>query len=468
MDDDFKSLFYPESVAVFGAKKDRIEYTLSFKETKFPPDKVFLLSDTETEVFGFKCWKSIFDFSDPIDLAIICLRPEYVLQAIEDCKEKGVKFVHIFTAGFGEKDAEGKELENKIIKSTEKNKSPRILGPNCMGVYCPDGKIAFGPTFPKESGPVAFISQSGALAIRFVFDGIYRGFKFSKMISLGNSIDLTILDFIEYLDQDPDSKIICIYIEGLTDGQKLIKSLKNTTKPVIILKGGVSQVGKRAVQSHTGSIAGKTEIWNSIFKQTPSIPVDSLDEMADLVLAFTYSPFLPQSNRIAIISFSGGVCVEQADVCTKLGLEIPQFTKKIREEMKKYFPAWIDPQNPLDIPTMFRKPRILDIFRGLGMTGDLIEAVIIDTPARIADPYWEKVVGRNPKMVIENLAKGGEILREHKKLFFLSIPPSYFYKEREFLKDFFLSRGFPVFFSISDAAKAVLKMSQYYKKSKKR
>lgn len=468
MEIDFNPLFYPKSVAVFGAKEDRAGYITPFQEFDYN-DKLFLISDTEDEVFGIKCYRSIFDFPDSVDFVIIAIRREYVLQAIKDCKKKGVKFVHIFTAGFSEKDSEGKEIEDKILEVVNKEpRGPRIVGPNCMGLYSPEGKLSFGPSFSRESGPVGVISQSGALAYRFVFDGMYRGFRFSKLISLGNSIDLTMLDFLKYLNQDPKTKVICIYSEGLSSnqGKDLLKILREVKKPVIILKGGLSEVGKRAAMSHTGSIASDLNVWNSIFKQTSAISVESLTELADLALAFSYTDFLPKTKRTAIMSFSGGISVVGGDLCTKIGLEIPQFTSQIREEMRKYFPPWVEPQNPLDLPSIFRKPRMLDIYRSLAES-DFIDSVIIQAPGRLADPYWDKLRQRNPITVLKYLTEGGEILREHKKLYFISCPPSYFYQKREMIKENFLSRRFPVFFSVLDAGRAILKMNQYYLKQKK-
>ncbi|MFX1452560.1 MAG: hypothetical protein ACFFCM_17110, partial [Promethearchaeota archaeon] len=339
----------------------------------------------------------------------------------------------------------------------------------CMGLYSPEGKLSFGPSFSKESGPVGVISQSGALAYRFVFDGMYRGFKFSKLISLGNSIDLTMLDFLKYLNQDPKTKIICVYLEGLSRnmGKSLMSNLKTVKKPVIILKGGVSDVGKRAAMSHTGSIASDFNIWNSIFKQTSAISVESIIEWADLALAFTYSDILPKSKKIAIMSFSGGTSVVESDLCINMGLEIPQFTKEIQEKMRKYFPPWVEPHNPLDLPSIFRKPRMLDIYRGLAES-DLVDSVIIQAPARLADPYWDKLMQRDPMPVLGNLINGGKILREHNKLYFISCPPSYFYQQREMIKEHFQSNGFPVFFSVSDAGRAILKMHQYYLEQNKK
>jgi len=461
LDIDFEPLFYPKSVVIFGAKENRAGFILPFKELNYQ-GKLFLLSNTNDEVFGMKCYKTIFDFPDPVDHAIIAIRREYVPQAIRDCKKKGVKFAHVFTAGFSEKDPEGKKLENEILDIIKTPPiGPRLIGPNCMGIYCPEGRIAFGPNFSGEHGNVAMLSQSGALAYKFVFDGMFRGFKFSKMVSLGNSIDLSMIDLLDYLNQDKKTKIICIYAEGIKDGKKFLDFLKNAEKPVIILKGGMSDVGRRAAQSHTSAIASNINIFNSIFKQSSAIKVDSLQEMADLALAFNKSEFLPKSKRIAIMSFSGGIGVVQSDLCIKLGLEIPQFTDDIKEEMKKYFPPWINPSNPLDLPTIFRKPKLLDIYKGLAKS-EIIDSVIIQAPARLADPYWDKLRQRDPKTVMENLVKGGKILRENNKLYFVSIPPSYFHEQWKMFKDWFTSHGFPVFFSITDAARTILRMFHYY------
>ncbi|NVM29434.1 MAG: CoA-binding protein [Candidatus Helarchaeota archaeon] len=458
MDIDFTSLFKPKSIAFFGAKESRAGLILPYKEMNFP-GKLFLLSDTEDEVFGLKCWKSVFDFPDAIDLAIISLRNEDVPQAIKDCQKKGVKFAIIFTAGFGEKDRHGKDLEGKILQII-KDGGPRIIGPNCMGVYCPEGRIGFVPDFPTESGPVAFLSQSGGLAIEFIFDGMHRGFRFSKVVSIGNSIDLSILDFLAYLDSDPQTKVICIYIEGIGNGQKLTKILKNMNKPVVFLKGGKTVIGKRAVKSHTGALSGNLNIWNAISNQTKAIFVENLMELQDCALSFTYSQFIPRSKKVALINASGGGSVLETDACSTV-VELPQFSTQVKKVLKKYYPAWVTPQNPLDLPATYRKPRLIGIFEVLA-TAD-IDLVILTIPARVADPYWDKIRENNVQLYLNNVIKGGNILKAHKKLFFISIPPSYFYKEREMLRNAFLQEGFPVFDSAYNAAKAFLKLYDFYK-----
>lgn len=271
-----------------------------------------------------------------------------------ECIEKGVKTAHIFTAGFSETGlVERKKLEDEI-KAIAKGRI-RLIGPNCMGIYCSKSGLSFTFDASFEEGPVGVVSQSGTFGVEFLNIGKIRDLKFSKVISYGNAIDIDCPDFLEYLADDPDTKIIALYMEGTRNGNRLKSALAEAAskKPVLALKGGVTEHGSRAASSHTGSLAGSPAIWSSIFKQTGVIQVEDFDELLNASLALTYSPF-PAGKGTTIITNSGGFSVLETDTSVKAGLEVPQFNKETTSVLRKMVPvAGTSIGNPLDAWPIF-------------------------------------------------------------------------------------------------------------------
>ncbi|MFX1408452.1 MAG: hypothetical protein ACFFBW_15985, partial [Promethearchaeota archaeon] len=271
-----------------------------------------------------------------------------VKDIIIECGENGVKAVIIFSAGFGEKSEEGKKAENELLKIAQKYQM-RLIGPNCMGFYCPETGLSFFPDLPTESGSLGFISQSGSIANILAFSSMLKGIRFSKSISYGNGIDLSFNDFLEYLGNDPNTNLIACYMEGVDDGRRFIELVKKTKKPIIIWKVGITPGGSKAAQSHTGSLCGNDMLWNNVFNQYGVIRVYNLQEMISMIQAFV-NP-MPISNcRVAIISGPGGPAVSSADACEMNHLKLADLTKDSKMNLKKFIPEFgSSMSNPIDI-----------------------------------------------------------------------------------------------------------------------
>ena len=365
---DFEHIFNPRAVALIGASTDN-GFAHSLTNSKLW-DKLYLVNPRYGELAGKKCYPSILDIQDNIDYVVIAVPATQVPKVLAECIEKGVKAAHVFTAGFSETGLpERKRLENEV-KDIAKGKI-RLIGPNCMGVYCSKSGLSFTFDASFEEGPVGVVSQSGTFGVEFLNIGKIRNLKFSKVISYGNAVDLDCPDFLEYLADDPDTKVIALYMEGTKNGKRLKSALAEAArkKPVLALKGGVTEHGSRAASSHTGSLAGSPEIWSSIFKQTGVAQVEDFDELLNASLALTYAPF-PSGKGTTIITNSGGFSVLETDTCVKAGLEVPQFHEETLAQLRKIVPvAGTSIGNPLDAWPVF--------YNISGMSGNLSDIIKI-------------------------------------------------------------------------------------------
>lgn len=350
-------IFHPRSIAVAGASADPKKFGRNFvralQEFQFP-GPVYPVNRTGEDVLGLKAYTSLRDIPGSVDYVISSVPRESLPGLLEDCAAKGVGVLHMFTAGFSETgEQSGAELEQDILRQAQ-SLNIRLIGPNCMGVYCPSSHISFESFFPKESGTVGIISQSGGNASDLVYHGGARGIRFSKAISFGNALDLNESDFLEYLTDDPQTEIIATYLEGTKDGRRLFRALERAAaaKPVVLLKGGRTGAGTRAVASHTGSLAGDDELWNAVCKQVGIVRAYSIDEVLDVLLAFLYMP-APRGHNVAVVGGGGGASVFAADVCESAGLSLPTISGEAAQELRRFIPlAGTSVRNPVDAWTM--------------------------------------------------------------------------------------------------------------------
>jgi acyl-CoA synthetase (NDP forming) len=349
---EFEYIFNPQGVALIGASNEN-GFLHSLTNSKLG-DKLYLVNPHYTELAGKTCYPTILDVPARIDYAVIAVPATQVPRVITECIQKGVKTAHVFTAGFSETGlAERKKLENDV-KEIAKGKL-RLIGPNCMGVYCAKSGLSFTFSASFEEGPLGVVTQSGTFGVEFLNIGKIRNLKFSKVISYGNAVDLDCPDFLDYLAEDPDTKIISLYMEGTKNGKRLKSALAHAAdkKPVLALKGGVTEHGSRAASSHTGSLAGSPQIWSSVFKQTGVAQVEDFDELLNASLALTYAPY-PSGKGTTIITNSGGFSVLETDECVKAGLEVPQFQKETLARLREMVPvAGTSIANPLDAWPIF-------------------------------------------------------------------------------------------------------------------
>ena len=344
--------FHPRSLALIGAsdKQGKVGrmFMDRFLDTGF--QILYPVNPSANEVLGLKAYPSIKDIPGPVDLAFVVLPPKAVLDTVRDCVSKGVKGIIINSAGFGEGGERGKELEREMAR-VSRDSGVRIIGPNCIGIYCPSAKLPFPLGPGQESGSVGVVSQSGSLADHLTLIATKNGVKFSKAISCGNECDLNAVDFFEYLGEDPETEIIVSYLEGTKDGRKFNQLIREISKkkPMIIWKCGVTGAGARAAASHTGALAGSVPVWEGVLNGAGIIRVYSLEEILDTLYAFYFQP-LPLGKRVAIITGPGGPAVGTTDACLEFGLEVPRLPEETKEELRKVIPAaGTSVENPVDL-----------------------------------------------------------------------------------------------------------------------
>lgn len=359
-DPALETAFHPNVVAIVGisadAKPDEpwppprgYSFILSYRQIGFQ-GRIYPIHPKAKEILGLKAYPSVSSIPEPVDMVIVAVPAQALPEVLEDCVAANAKNVHLFTAGFEEtEEEEAKELGQRIREIILRG-GLRVIGPNCMGLYVPEAGIATFDRLTKKSGPVSFISQSGGHCNWFSHYAPNYGIYFNKVISFGNAWVLDSTDYLEYLAVDPETKIICIYLEGVKDGAKLLRQVReiNRVKPVIIWKAGLTESGSRAAASHTGSLTGQEAIWRSFFAQTGAVPVFSLEELAETIMTFLYvKP--PQGKRVAVLGLGGGFSVASADACAREGLEVPTLTQQTQAELRKLIPlAGTSVKNPLD------------------------------------------------------------------------------------------------------------------------
>ena len=349
-------LFYPRHIAFVGAspkKGKRWNSGNSYISGAFSQDfqgGIYPVHPTAKNILGYKVYARISDIPGEIDLAVFTIPTQAALQVMEDCVAKGVKFVHLLTAGFAETGREeDAKVENRIVEIAEKG-GVRIIGPNCMGVYCPEGGIAWNDQFPTKSGNVGFFSQSGQLASHFILQGPQRDIYFNKVISFGNARGVKAYEFLEYFAQDSRIDMIGAYLEGLRDGRAFFEAASRITpkKPVIIWKGGQTEGGSRATLSHTAAIAGSQKIWEAMCSQAGIISVHSMQEALSTFAALRMCP-LPKGGNVAILGGAGGGSVTMTDMAEKEGLKVPLLTEKSIRALGEMIPLQGNSvKNPLD------------------------------------------------------------------------------------------------------------------------
>jgi len=344
-------MFHPRSVAVVGASTQDGpgSFVSAIKDMGFKGD-LYPVNPKAEEIGGLKCYPRLTEIPGDVDHVISSVPLRFVEQLVEDCAEKHVKVIHFFTAGFSETgDEEAAALEARIL-ARAKQIGMRVIGPNCMGLYVPASGLSFMPGMPVEPGPVALLSQSGANAGEFCRTGAVRGLRYSKVVSYGNGTDVRESELLEYAAEDPDTEVIACYIEGLRDGAHFMRALKKAAaaRPVVILKGGRTEAGTRAANSHTGSLAGSLQIFDAAVRQAGAIRVDRMEELVDSAVAFRYLAAL-RGPRAGIVGGGGGYSVLASDEVGSHGLEMPALPDAIQQKLHDFTPtAGTSVRNPVD------------------------------------------------------------------------------------------------------------------------
>jgi acyl-CoA synthetase (NDP forming) len=378
-------LFHPRSLALVGITTTRREHwTRGLLEglLAFQYDgQLYLVNPKDGEIEGHKVYPSLKDVPPPLDYVIGLVPAPAAPGLVRDCGGKGVRAMHFCTAGFSETgEAEGIRLEAELVAEARKH-NIRVIGPNCLGIYYPKSGLSFSPIFPRESGGVGFINQSGGNSNYLVRQAALRGVRFSKGISYGNAADLNEADFLEYLAVDPETKIIAVYIEGLKDGKRFRRALEVATKEkvVVLLKGGLTEGGARAVAGHTAALAGNRVTWEALCQQLGIIRVESLDELVDVLVTLLFLP-VPKGRNVALIGAGGGASVLITDEFEKRGLKVPGLPEEIIRQIREFTPAAGNIlRNPVDysqsmanIPNLKRTVDIVSRWDGVDFLVDFM------------------------------------------------------------------------------------------------
>ena len=353
MEDQLKAFFTPESVAVVGASRspDKLGYALvhNIVQGGFR-GKVYPINPKADEILGCKVYPSVLAVPDPIDLAVIVVPYQGVPGALRECGEKGIKAVVVISAGFRETGAEGGERERELLRIA-KAYGIRLIGPNCLGVI--DAYTPLNATFAAgtpPSGPVGFMSQSGALGTAILDWALAGRIGFSKFVSMGNKADVSEVDLMRAWADDPYTKVIALYSEGLPNGQEFIRVANEVVrrKPIVIVKSGVTQAGARAVSSHTGSLAGSEQAYQAAFYQAGVLRADSLQSLFDYARGFAYQPPL-QGDRIAIITNAGGPGILATDELERSKMKLARLDPETTRQLEAALPEAASAANPVDV-----------------------------------------------------------------------------------------------------------------------
>lgn len=352
-------IFSPRSVAVIGAstRKDSVGRAI-FANILFSgyTGIVYPVNPKARGILGVRAYHSVWDIPGEVDLAVVIVPSVVVPAVMEECGEKGIKAAVIITAGFKEIGGEGAELERTVTEISKKYSIP-LVGPNCLGVINTDPAISFNATFARgmpKSGNIAFISQSGALGVAALEYAQEENIGLSKFISVGNKADITENHLLALLKDDPQTDVILLYLEDLTDPKGFIELAREITgeiprrKPILAIKSGRTMEGARAASSHTGALASSDEAYDFFFRQCGVLRVETLEELFDYAIAFASQP-LPRGDRVAIVTNAGGPGIMATDACVRHGLQLASFDRRTTENLKKGLPLTANINNPVDV-----------------------------------------------------------------------------------------------------------------------
>ncbi len=417
-ENSINAFFNPRSVAIIGAtpKEGKVGRVIVENFKRRFKGRIYPVNPKYNEILGLKCYPSVKNIPDTIDLAVIVVPAPIVPMVLRDCGEKGIKAAIIISGGFRETGTEeGRRLEEEVIRISREY-GIRVIGPNCIGIYdnwsgvdtyfLPDYKMKRPPR-----GGISFISQSGAFASALLDWMAYNNIGVSRAISYGNKVDVDDVDLVEFLGRDDKTRLIIMYIEGLKDGrgrlflEKIREVVKS--KPVIVYKAGKTMRGSRAAASHTAALAGNYDIYRAAFKQAGVIEAESFDEIGDFAKVLLTQPLM-RGNRVFIVTDAGGIGVMLTDALTREGFEIPVTPDDLKRELREVLPPHCIVENPIDLTgdadderfkivleKVLPKPYVDAVVLGAlpqipGMTHKFIDYVV---------GVWEKY--RKPLLVID-------------------------------------------------------------------
>ena len=467
-------MFNPRGLAFFGgiASPGAFGNLIALSQIRYGyTGSLYPISPKGGEIAGHKIYKRLDEVQGPIDLACVSVPARAVPEVLKACLEHGVNGVQVHSSGFAETGMnEGIELQKEIVRIARQGL--RIVGPNCFGLHSPKGGITLlpGSDFSKKPGPVALISQSGGVATDFGYVTQSIGLKLSKVISFGNGCDVDAVELMEYMGADADTRYIAAYLEGIQDGTRFLEAVKKAAikKPVVVWKAGLTPLGNRAAQSHTGSLAGESAIWKGVLAQAGASSVQGLDEAVDALTAHYY--LKKPGPRIAVVGGGGAIGVFSCDLASQWGLDLPRFSDSTRGNLRQHFPTPGNSMaNPLDtgspvVPVEIMKASITEI--ALNEPMDVIVVVLLLRPLELDVRRFMEMAGMEappPGRYLEQLLDNLVEIRQESGKDIVVVMQNRAGHQKEIdveatfrrMRDTYQSRGFPVFESAERALRGI-------------
>lgn len=439
--------FTPKTIAVIGAtanpKKFGNAVTINILKNKNLKSKLFLITQNSKKIMGIPCFQSILDISEEIELAIILVPAKAVNAVIDECITKKVKRIIIVTAGFGEINDQGKQAENLISEKCRKN-DIRIMGPNCVGIQ--NIEIGLNASFIQAAphGNISLISQSGSFGCASFYAMERENIGCSKFANIGNNVDISFVDILEYFNTDSNTKLIGIYMETITQGRKFLELLKEIIlrKPIVILKGGRSATGMKAASSHTGSIATNYKMLKAALRQAGATLCESASDFIVALKTFSFLP-VPQGDKIGVLTNSGGSSVLFSDKIEEFGLTLVEFSSSLKEKIKTHLISLVKLVNPLDMIGVAGELQYYEVTKAM-LEDPGIDIVV---PCLVIPPFLEMSSDEHYRGMI----RAWNDTNRKKPM----IPLIFFAEDFEELKKFAKSEKAPIFYTPQEAAFAV-------------
>lgn len=463
----------PKSIAIFGASNNFMRMgsmMLSSVQALGYQGKIYPVHQKEKEVRGLRAYGSVQDLPEVPDLAIIVLPTEIVCKTLQDCGRKGIRSAIVVSGGFREAGPQGAALQ-KELQDIANRYGIRFLGPNCLGVANP--YLRLNPTTITAEGPPGFVglaSQSGSF-ITQMFNYLHRhGLGFSAAVSVGNEANIDIVDCLEYLGACPHTKVITLYIEGITRGGKFVEVARAITrrKPIVALYVGGSEAGRHAGRSHTGSLSGPNEIYDGVFKQCGILRAQTLSELFDYALALGTLP-RPRGNRVIIQTHSGGPGATAADACGRAGLTLSPLTAETVAKLRPLIPRTASTANPLDLTyslnsteNFFNIPDILLEDKNMDMllAYFLSPGIFVDRILREMGVAEETIPAERDKMLMQHADAFFSLVKRHPDKPIVGFT---YRSLQENMVRSLLDRGVPVYADPERAARSMAAVLEYYR-----
>jgi acyl-CoA synthetase (NDP forming) len=464
----FKPLFEPRTIAVIGASSrgDALPnvFIRRLREHGYA-GAIYPIHPSAPQIEGLTAYRSLAESPEPVDYAYIAIAAAQVPPLLKGARGR-VRYAQVISSGFGEVD-EGRELQEELVAAAHAG-GTRLIGPNCMGLYSPRGRVSFADVGVLETGCVGVLSQSGGLGTDIIRRGLNRGLKYSGLVSVGNCADLGAADFTEFYLADAQTKVIGMYVETARDGRRLFEALRaaRAAKPVVILKGGRTEPGRTAAVSHTGALAGDDRAWVALSRQTGCVMVDTLDEFVNALLIF--QALAPQTRRptrrAVLFGNGGGASVLATDFFARMGIEVTPFENATIERLAALkLPPGTSIGNPVDAPVGTLRQddgrvaeKILDAIYAEGAP----EALVMHLNLSV-------FVGRASSEVLDNLVQAALRVqarypeRAHFVLVLRSDGDAGLEERRRGFRAKAVDLGIPVYDEIADAGRALAALAAY-------